>query len=669
MTFEDFKAKLQQNFQLMIVGKDALFLTGVEKDQIWDAYLLAFPEAERQDHNCNSCRQFLKPFGNLVAIHNNKIKTIWDFDGCTEPFESVRQSLHNLVISAPIRDKFINTFPKLGTDFNFEETEAGPKRWNHFHLVLPANLVTRISGATTEDSLRGLARDTKNVFKRSLEEITTDSLTTVLDLIAQNSLYRGNESTAVVTDFLKYKKEYELLPADEKDNYAWNHSVRGHQSVTKIRSNAIGTLLVNISEGMELDVAVGKFEAIMAPANYKRPTAIMTKAMIEAAQKQIVDMGFSESLGRRYATVDDITVNNVMFVDRATRVPKGADVFADLAADAKPSSKNLSKVDEITIDDFVKNVLPTINTMEVLMENNHQNNLMSLIAPQVKTAPSMFKWNNGFSWAYNNNVTDSIKERVKAAGGRVEGYMRASLSWFNFDDLDLHIIEPGGKHIYYAQKLSPTSGHLDVDMNAGGGTSRTPVENTIYTDKSRMIEGEYLVYVNQFSKRESKDVGFTIELEYDGQITTINYNKVVSGSVNVARFTYSKTKGITIVPLLPHQFLTQSKEVWGVNTNQFMKVNMMMASPNYWDGQGVGNKHYFFMLDKCINPDQPRGFFNEFLKEDLMAQKRVFEALGDKLKVEPSNTQLSGLGFSSTNRTSLVCKVTGTFTRTLKINF
>lgn len=50
---------------------------------------------------------------------------------------------------------------------------------------------------------------------------------------------------------------------------------------------------------------------------------------------------------------------------------------------------------------------------------------------------------NNFSWAYTGGITDSIKERVKQAGGNVDGELRISLSWFNFDDLDLHVIEPG----------------------------------------------------------------------------------------------------------------------------------------------------------------------------------------------------------------------------------
>jgi len=40
-----------------------------------------------------------------------------------------------------------------------------------------------------------------------------------------------------------------------------------------------------------------------------------------------------------------------------------------------------------------------------------------------------------------------------------------------------------------------------------------------------------------------------------------------------------------------------------------------------------------------------------------MEHKRVFAALGSKMRVEQSGKQLSGLGFSSTKRNSLICKV------------
>jgi hypothetical protein len=95
---------------------------------------------------------------------------------------------------------------------------------------------------------------------------------------------------------------------------------------------------------------------------------------------------------------------------------------------------------------------------------------------------------------------------------------------------------------------------------------------------------------------------------------------------------------------------------------------MVMMSPNYWDGQdGIGNRHFFFMLKGCQNPEQPNGFFNEYLKNELLEHKRVFEALGGKMRVGPSESQLSGLGFSSTQHNAVVVRVSGHVNRVIKV--
>lgn len=206
----------------------------------------------------------------------------------------------------------------------------------------------------------------------------------------------------------------------------------------------------------------------------------------------------------------------------------------------------------------------------------------------------------------------------------------------------------------------------NMDENAGYGKTRKPVENIIWVDERKMLEGNYTVYVNNFCCRESVDTGFTLEIEYNGEVRQFVYDKPVKHKENVmvAEITYSKSKGIQIRELIPSTS-NSSIGIWNIDTNKFHKVNVM--SPNYWDEQGIGNKHYFFMLDDCKNPEPVRGFFNEYLNSELTPHRKVFEVLADKMKTPYQEHQLSG--FSSTMRNSVIVKVDGTFSRTLKVNF
>jgi hypothetical protein len=305
-----------------------------------------------------------------------------------------------------------------------------------------------------------------------------------------------------------------------------------------------------------------------------------------------------------------------------------------------------------------------------MFENKHENNLMSLVAPVNEDAPGMFKWGNNFSWAYKGEVADSIKERVKKAGGNVNAVLRCSLAWNNFDDLDIHIVEPNKNEIYFGNKRGfYSTGFLDVDMNAGGSNSREAVENIIWTDKKKMGEGIYEVWVHQYSQRETKDIGFTVEIEYEGKILTFHYLKTMktNDKVQVARFTFNKTEGIRIIESLDSTEST--KTTWNIKTQQFHDVKMIMNSPNHWDGEKTGNKHYFFILENCHSGEATRGFFNEFLNEKLTEHRKVFEVLGSKMKTDANSDQLSGVGFSSTKKDTLICKVSGSFTRMLKVTF
>jgi hypothetical protein len=99
-----------------------------------------------------------------------------------------------------------------------------------------------------------------------------------------------------------------------------------------------------------------------------------------------------------------------------------------------------------------------------------------------------------------------------------------------------------------------------------------------------------------------------------------------------------------------------SQEKWGLKTEQFVKISAVMFSPNFWGDNAVGNKHTFFVIEGAKNDEPTRGFYNEFLHPRLVEHRKVFEVIGDKTKCQPTEGQLSGLGFSSTKKESFVVR-------------
>lgn len=685
MEFIEFKTILQNHFAEMTNDVSNLFEVEADKDKLWNLYLDSFLHGknnifrERREHDCSCCRHFIKNFGNVVTIKNNEIHTIWDLALDDDTYQPVVDALSAYIKSRPVSNVYVGKFKKIGTDHNHEQLADGKViKWDHFYVELPDRFVDKTSRSVGD--LQGDFRDTRNVFKRSMDEISEESILTVLELISQNSLYKGEEWKSVLEKFLGYKKRYDLLDSDsEKENFAWENSVVAGSVIGRIRNHSIGTLLVNISDGMELDTAVRKYEMIVAPTNYKRPKAIYTKKMLEEARKTITELGYLDSLARRFATLDDISVNNILFSNKdASQRIRGQratlDVFDDMANEISIDAKKFSKVDEIGISDFVENVLPSAKELEVFLENRHAPNMVSLIAPKNPESKTMFKWNNGFSWAYAGNVTDSvIKENVKSAGGKIDGDLRFSIQWNdevdNLNDFDAHCIEPNRYEIFYINRnrMSPNGGSLDVDI-IHPRHGYAAVENIVYDSKSRMKNGAYQFLVHCYSDRGGKS-GFKAEIEFDGTIYSFSYNKPMRTGevVRVADVTL-KNGVFSIEEKLPSS--TSTKEIWKLHTNNFIPVSVVMYSPNYWDEQsGIGHRHYFFMLKNCENSETPNGFYNEFLKNDLIQHKRVFEALGSKMAVETVEDQLSGIGFSSTKHNDILVKVKGASERVLRVKF
>ncbi len=646
-----------------LVANGTLFQVELDRDKVWQIYLDAFPADKKQENTCNCCKSFLRQYGGVVGIKDNQMVTLWDWTTDDPEYAAPIKAVGDYIRSLPIKGVFYNPFAKCGTEKN-PDVKRGII-WEHFYIQIPNSCVKKESGP-----LEATALDSKNVLQRSLTEITDDAVDTVLELIAQGSLYRGNEHQNTVSEFKKLKEKYKKIKnTKHKDNFCWIESAKVGGNVSRIRNTSIGTLLNDLSEGKELDKAVTAFERVVAPTNYKRVTTIATPKMIDAAKARLGELGLIEALNRRMLSERDLSVANVLFVERPRN--KESDPFEDLKKGAIINPKTLNKVEEVSIKDFIEKILPTAKSVSALVENNHFGNFATLIGPKNPDSGKLFKWNNQYSWSYSGGVSDSIREKVKAAGGKVEGYLRVSLAWSNGDDLDLHVFQPNREHVYFGNKCGVTGVELDVDMNAGGASnSIDPVENMIWLNQPTK-EGIYRVMVNNYNKRSAQNQGFTIEAEVDGETycwTQANNN---APNKQILEFRYSKKNGV--------EFLTQnqesgstkynSKEKWNVKSGVFQKVKSIVLSPNFWGENRIGNKHFFFMLEGCKTDEAPKPFLNEFLAQSLNKERKTMEMLNSKFIVEKSNDELSGLGFSETVRAELILEVEGSFKRLVRVKF
>jgi len=708
---KQFNKRIQAQLDEMCkTGK--LFRVSLTGDEIWGLYLKSFTKTnnpifrdpESSTHNCNHCKNFIRRYGNVVTIDaDNNIVSIFDVV-CDLEYQKTAKALAEAIRSSKVAEVFFETFNELnklpyescsksnsvfqlGTSVNhkrYTKEEADKfgvvkpeeiREFNHMHLFLPKEFVDA-SGNSVE-SIMATYRDAKNVFQRAMEEISLDTLKLVKDLIIQGSLLNGDAHLFKIEQIIPLKTEYDKLSADQRDSWCWVNSY--NLPFAKFKNELIGVLCSELSEGEELNKACQAWNKRVDPANYMKATAPITKKQIAEAKEFVESNGYAESFDRRFATIDDIKVSEILHSNVGKGEIKDVSIFDGVkATSTRHKRSEFDGIEEVSIEKFMTDILPGCTAIEAYLKNSQDGNLVSLTTANNPDSKPIFKWTNNYSWTFNGNLAgkSEIKQAVKDAGGNVEGVLNFRLAWNDEkmddnSDLDAWASEPSRTEIGYSTPFrkdrggnvrTSMSGQLDVDNTQPSG--RLAVENITWDNQSKMKDGVYKLWVHQFSDRNSK--GFKAEIEFGGEVYSYEYNKRVSGIVEVAEVTL-KNGEFTIKHLLPES--ASSKEIYGLETNQFHKVNLVCLSPNHWNGNKVGNKYYFFMLDKCKSPVSIRTFHNENLISELLDHRKVMEVLGTTNNIASTDKQLSGLGFNATVRDELIVKLSGTFKRIVKIKF
>ena len=126
--FTELKVAVSNQFEKL--KEHRLYTSKASRDDLWDTYLSSFPEGtnpvyrERTEHDCNCCKQFIRTLGNVVAVVNGQLTSIWDVN-IGGHYQVVADAMHKLAISNGIDNIFLHDQPDVGTDHNHENGIGG----------------------------------------------------------------------------------------------------------------------------------------------------------------------------------------------------------------------------------------------------------------------------------------------------------------------------------------------------------------------------------------------------------------------------------------------------------------------------------------------------------------------------------------------------------------
>jgi len=353
--FEKFLELLKAHFtmmcqhQLFVVQLPVKMVDGKEVssgNQLVEIYLDNFREGddpifrdpESSEHNCNNDKSFIRQYGNIVALVNDKVVTMWDVELPEnsiyyEPCKAMSSALKQVGIAAP----FLMSYNDLDTEFNYESVKKsqelfqlgnGPseKRYtqeeadkfgvvvanrkytfHHFHVKLPRRFVD--FSKNSKAAVVGELITTRQLFEKGLR-IPLETLELARDLFIQGSLLKSEMYLNKVLQFIELKKQFAEVPADARDAWMWNNYTA--VPFARFANELIGTTCIDLAEGKDLNTVAKEFNYRVDPANYMKVTSVVTPAMKALAEKQLEELGYGHTaFERRFATIADININEI----------------------------------------------------------------------------------------------------------------------------------------------------------------------------------------------------------------------------------------------------------------------------------------------------------------------------------------------------------------------
>lgn len=614
----------------------------------WEFYLESIPAEhnpifrERRYHDGSYDRSFIRRFGHVLWIDaDGNISTIWEVEGDSYLHEVAQALDLKLRSGSPRVYSLLLSQATFGSEPNYDDDGI---LYHHFVATTQGNIVSS-RGPSTMSRINSKA---EALTTRSSGKYV-DALKSVLELIDGNMLYRGEQYRKMLAGWLEFA---EGDGASAQRRALWKCSKS--RIFDGVSGSAISALVQDVVDSVEIEDAVRRYEAMVAPANYRRATAIVTPAMIDRAVQELGDDGLGWLMNRKIATVSDIAHN---FIFEAPTEGPALGLIDELKREAGSAIRDSGKLkpEMISLRDFAEE-LHGARSIEIAPGPGHSANRFALTCNE-GDGDGDLAWGNGFGWTYlNSGTSDAVRERVKNAGGNVDAPVRISLAWSNSDDLDLHARSPEAYNgdIYFGNRrgfINGVNGHLDVDMNVGGENPVDPVEN-IYFDSADVMRLGIEVKVRNYTSRNAGPVGYEVHVVV-GETTAVLRAKTNANGGFIVRMGGDgqlEFKGLSNLELAETTIGHKWVPVIGVS-----------HSPNYWDDAfGTGQKHLMLLTEDFEIEAPVRTVFSEHLPADLHEHRKAINMIASRLVDEPKpGVQYArGYGFSNASGQSFIARVT-----------
>jgi len=233
--------------------------------------------------------------------------------------------------------------------------------------------------------------------KRSLNVFSPQALIDTMSLLKQGQFNRGDKFIPILSWFID-TQAISRQKSRMKHNKIRLAATTAPTGFCRFKNSAVGELVSMVEEKLPLAEIKRRFNNIMDPLQYLRPTAPVKAGNVAAAESLVQKLGIERSLQRRFACLSDMQLR---WEPSSSRAATAEGVFGHLLSSDHVQAKTGTGV-KITFSKFMSTVAPTAKKMELYLPQKHLP-FVSFVSAVDPDAPPILQWDsedrrNPVSW-------------------------------------------------------------------------------------------------------------------------------------------------------------------------------------------------------------------------------------------------------------------------------